>query len=42
MSQVVDVRSKLEFWLGHLPGYRRVIDAGGISAASDHYNPGTQ
>ena len=82
---VVDVRSKLEFWLGHLPGavcipvdrvldgvrergdisaditilvycasgarsaaaahalkaagYRRVIDAGGIGAARDHYDP---
>lgn len=85
---VVDVRSKLEFWLGHLPGavcipvdrivegiqerdgisadsaimlycasgarsaaagtalraagYRRVIDAGGMSAASQHFTPATQ
>ena len=82
---VVDVRSHLEFWLGHLPGavcipagsivegvakrgdvardsrillycasgarsaaaarelqaagYRRVVDAGGMSAASAHFTP---
>ena len=85
---VVDVRSKLEFWLGHLSGavcipvdrivsgirehdeisadsavmlycasgarsaaaaaalrdagYRRVIDAGGLNAARQHFTPDTQ
>jgi len=85
---VVDVRSRIEFWLGHLPGavcipvdrmpdgvqerggvtadstillycasgarsaaaaevlraagYRRVIDAGGMNAASQHFTPANQ
>ena len=88
MDVVIDVRSRIEFWLGHLPGavcipvdrivegvrdregitadsaimlycasgarsaaaaaalrgagYRRVIDAGGMGAASQHFTPATQ